>query len=80
MPGIGVVATLDLGALDLGVLLAYVLRIDNDLRVKNVQRIRPGVISPLSANKFYPPREIETEGLGDQIEIIGRVVASMHEW
>jgi phage repressor protein C with HTH and peptisase S24 domain len=65
--------------------IAYVLRIDTDLLVKNVQRVRPGVIALLSANALYPPREIETGSLEDaspkaEVEIIGRVVASMHEW
>lgn len=60
--------------------IAYVLRIDTDLLVKNVQRVRPGVIALLSANALYPPREIDAEGLDGEVEIIGRVVASMHEW
>lgn len=60
--------------------IAYVLRIDTDLLVQNVQRVRPGVIALLSANAHYPPREINAEGLDGEVEIIGRVVASMHEW
>jgi hypothetical protein len=42
--------------------------------------VRPGVIALLSANALYPPREIDAEGLDGEVEIIGRVVASMHEW
>lgn len=60
--------------------LAYVLRIDNDLLVKNVQRIRAGVVALLSANTFYPPREVALADIDGQLEVIGRVVASMHEW
>lgn len=60
--------------------LAYVMRIDNDLLVKNVQRIRAGVVALLSANTFYPPREVSLSDIDGQIEVIGRVVASMHEW
>ena len=60
--------------------IAYALRIDTDLLVKNVQRVRPGVIALFSANALYPPREIDAEGLGGVVGIIGRVVASMQEW
>lgn len=60
--------------------LAYVIRIDNDLMVKNVQRIRPGIVALISANTFYPPREVNLSELDGQLEVIGRVVASMHEW
>lgn len=60
--------------------IAYVLRIDTDLLVKNVPRVRPGVIALLSANALYPPREIDADGLDGQVKIIGRIVASMHEW
>lgn len=60
--------------------LAYVMRIDNDLIVKNIQRVRPGVIALLSANTLYPPRELDLENLGPDAEVIGRVVASMQEW
>ena len=44
--------------------IAYVLRIDTDLLVKNVQRVRSGVIALFSANALYPPREMDAEGLG----------------
>ncbi len=60
--------------------IAYVLRIDTDLLVKYVQRISPTKVSLLSANTFYPPREIDAAGLDGEVKIIGRVVASMHEW
>lgn len=60
--------------------LAYVLRMDNDLLVKNVQRIRTGVVALLSANTFYPAREVALADIDGQLEVIGRVVASMHEW
>ena len=59
--------------------IAYVLRIDTDLLVKNVQRVRSGVIALFSANALYPPREMDAEGLGGVVGIIGRVVASMQE-
>lgn len=60
--------------------LAYVIRLGTDLVVKHVQRIGGSKVALLSANTFYPPREINA-GEGDaDMEIIGRVVASMHEW
>lgn len=60
--------------------IAYVLRLGSDLLVKYVQRIGPGAISILSANTLYPPREIDIAALDGELEIIGRVIASMHEW
>jgi phage repressor protein C with HTH and peptisase S24 domain len=59
----------------------YVVRICDELVVKHVQRIGRQAISLISANKVYPPREIDlVEGSDTDFEIIGRVVASMHEW
>ena len=64
--------------------LAYVMRIGDDLLVKNVQRIDAARIALLSANTLYPPRELDLESLGPDpsasAEVIGRVVASMQEW
>ena len=60
--------------------ISYVVRLDTDLLVKYIQRVRAGVIALLSENRRYPPREIDVEGIDGEIEIIGRVVASMHEW
>lgn len=60
--------------------VTYVVRLGNDLLVKYVQRISPVAVSLLSENRRYPPREITLASIGDQATIIGRVVASMHEW
>ncbi len=60
--------------------LAYVVRLGDDLMVKNVQRVDPTRVALLSVNKLYPPREIDIASLGSAAEVIGRVVASMHEW
>lgn len=63
--------------------LAFVVRLGTDLVVKHVQRISPDAISLISANRMYPPREVALSDLDSdshQTEIIGRVVASMHEW
>lgn len=62
---------------------AFVVRLGTDLVVKHIQRVGPGAISLISANRLYPPREVAIADLDSdcqQIEIIGRVVASMHEW
>lgn len=59
----------------------FVVRIWDEHVVKHVQRVGAKTISLISANKVYPPREIELiEGSDSDFEIIGRVVASMHEW
>jgi len=60
----------------------FVVRIWDELVVKNIQRVAKDTISLISANTIYPPREISEQELGPtaDIEIVGRVVASMHEW
>lgn len=59
---------------------AFVLRLGTDLVVKYIQRLGASRISLLSANTFYPPREIDLDKIDGEAEIIGRVVASMQEW
>jgi phage repressor protein C with HTH and peptisase S24 domain len=63
---------------------AYVLRIDDALLVKYVQQTGPGTIALVSANSLYPPRQLALADLGEADDatfaLIGRVVASMHEW
>lgn len=59
----------------------FVVRLWDEHVVKHVQRVGEKTISLISANKVYPPREIELiEGDNTDFQIIGRVVASMHEW
>lgn len=60
--------------------VTYVVRLGNDLLVKYVQRISPDAVSLLSENRRYPPREVSLATIGDDTAIVGRVVASMHEW
>ena len=60
---------------------AFVLRLGSELLVKYVQRVAPSVISLISENRRYPPRELDLAMFGENdVQIIGRVVASMHEW
>lgn len=58
----------------------YVIRIGDELVVKQLQLIASGRIALLSANASYPPRELTITDMPDDTAIIGRVVASMHEW
>lgn len=58
----------------------YVVRIWDELVVKHVQRTGPESISLLSSNKVYPPNELELPLDDRNFEIVGKVVASMHEW
>lgn len=59
----------------------FVVRIWDEHVVKHIQRTGENTISLISANKVYPPREIELlEGDDRDFAIIGRVVASMHQW
>ncbi|MFI0475831.1 XRE family transcriptional regulator [Paracoccus jiaweipingae] len=60
----------------------YVLRLGEELVVKNMQRIDRETIALISNNTIYPPRQVRAVDIGptEEVDIIGRVVASMHEW
>ena len=57
----------------------FVARFDNDLFVKRLQRLPGDKLQLLSSNPVYPPLTVSLDG-DDNINIVGRVVASMHEW
>lgn len=60
---------------------ALVLRLGAELLIKYVQHVGPTAISLISENRRYPPRELYLSSLSDaDVQIVGRVVASMHEW
>lgn len=59
---------------------AFVVRVWDDLVVKQVQIIGQSAISLVSANSVYPPRELKLPLAERDFQIMGRVVASMHEW
>lgn len=59
--------------------VAYVIRWGDDVLVKYVQRIGRDKISLLSENPRYAPRDVDLSQ-PDDMEIIGRVVGSLHEW
>lgn len=55
----------------------YTIRVGNELYVKSIQTVGEHNIYMVSANPEYPPQKIDKH---DDAQIIGRVVASMHEW
>ncbi|MCU7371594.1 hypothetical protein PEC18_12225 [Paucibacter sp. O1-1] len=57
----------------------YVLRQGDELLVKFCQLLPSGVLRVSSANQNYAPYDIDLTTSPD-VEIVGRVVASMHEW
>ena len=57
----------------------YAIRFSDGLFVKRIQQKPNSRISLLSSNKFYDPIEIKYPA-ADSIQVVGRVVASMHEW
>lgn len=59
---------------------AFVVRVWDEFVVKHVQIIGQSAISLLSANTVYPPRELKLPLDDREFQIIGQVVASMHEW
>ncbi|UTS79534.1 XRE family transcriptional regulator [Phaeobacter piscinae] len=59
---------------------SFVVRVWDDLVVKHIQIIGKSAISLVSANSVYPPRELKLPLDERDFQIIGQVVASMHEW
>lgn len=59
---------------------AFVVRVWDEFVVKHVQIIGQSAISLHSANTLYPPRELPYPLDDRDFQIIGQVVASMHEW
>jgi transcriptional regulator with XRE-family HTH domain len=58
---------------------AYVLRQGEELLVKYCQLLPDGVLRVSSENASYPAYNIDLTK-GDDVSIVGRVVASTHEW
>lgn len=57
----------------------YAVRFSDALYVKRVQHLPGNKVHLISSNRSYPPIEIPHPE-ADGVQIIGRVVASMHEW
>lgn len=60
--------------------LIFVFRMASDLFVKHVQLLPDGMMQLISANKLYPPIVVNAAKTSADFQVIGRVVASMHEW
>lgn len=58
---------------------AYVLLQEDELLVKYCQLLPGGVLRVSSENPHYPPYDIDLQKT-DKVRILGRVVASTHEW
>lgn len=58
---------------------AYVLRQDDELLVKYCQLLPDGILRLSSENSNFPPYDINLAKSQD-VSILGRVVASTHEW
>ncbi len=57
----------------------YVLRQGDELLVKFCQLLPGGVLRVSSANPNFAPYDVDLSKAAD-VEIVGRVVAAMHEW
>ncbi len=57
----------------------YAVRFSDGLYVKRIQHLPGDKVHLISSNRNYPPIEI-AHPVADGVEVIGRVVASMHEW
>lgn len=57
----------------------YAVRYSGALYVKRIQHQPGDKVLLISKNKDYPPIEI-AHPIADGVEVIGRIVASMHEW
>lgn len=58
----------------------YVLRLDGHLLVKNLQLLPHGLVQVASYNVGFPAYPVDLSDESIDMSIIGRVVASMHEW
>lgn len=58
----------------------YVLRLDGHLLVKNLQLLPHGLVQVASFNPGFPPYQVDLSDESLDMAVIGRVVASMHEW
>lgn len=58
---------------------AYVLRQGEELLVKYCQLLPGGILRVSSENKAYPSYDVDLSKTYE-VQILGRVVASMHEW
>lgn len=58
----------------------YVIRVDNELIVKAIQKLPANKIQISSANPMYPPFILDEQQVEEAISIVGQVVSHIHEW
>lgn len=58
----------------------YVLRVDGQLFVKNLELLPNGIVQVSSFNAGFPPYQVDLSNEALDMTVIGKVVASMHEW
>jgi phage repressor protein C with HTH and peptisase S24 domain len=58
----------------------YAINYDNALYIKAIQRAPHDTLNLVSENKSYPPISVNLAKDADSLRVVGRVVASMHEW
>ncbi|WP_459990178.1 XRE family transcriptional regulator [Methylosoma difficile] len=58
----------------------FVLRMDGHILVKNLQLLPHGLVQVASFNTGYPAYQVDLSDESLDMAVIGRVVASMHEW
>ena len=75
----GDLVLLDHASTDLAESQIYAVRFSDALYVKRIQHQPGDKVLLISKNKDYPPIEI-AHPVADGVEVIGRIVASMHEW
>ena len=75
----GDLVLLDHASTDLAESNIYAVRFSDALYVKRIQHQPGDKVLLISKNKDYPPIEI-AHPVADGVEVIGRIVASMHEW
>lgn len=76
----GDLVLLDRGQTELMDGRTFVVRFDDELFIKKLQKAPPRQLHLISVNASYPPITVDLDKDADTIQIIGRVVASMHEW
>jgi phage repressor protein C with HTH and peptisase S24 domain len=77
----GDIVLVDLSQTDIVSGKAYVIRVGDELLVKYLQHLPGDLIQMFSENStVYPPFAIKASDLGNELVVIGRVVASAHMW
>ncbi|MFZ2449109.1 MAG: S24 family peptidase [Methylovulum miyakonense] len=76
----GDLVLVDKSQIDISTGKTYVLRLDGHILVKNLQMLPHGLVQVASFNQGFPPYQVDLSDESIDMAVIGRVVASMHEW